>query len=139
LFADMGGAMMASEAILKATIGQRATGKGRFYEVALSDAAAWLALPRTWGMTMPKGPVGGAHAGYKIYECRNGRVAVAALESHFAKSLCEAAGLTSSDARTMFDSKTHFAIATFFASKTRQQLDKLAHDKDIPLLTLSKV
>lgn len=139
LFADMGGAMMASEAILKATIGQRATGKGRFYEVALSDAAAWLALPREWGMTLPKGPVGGAHAGYKIYECRNGRVAVAALESHFAKSLCEAAGLTSSDARTMFDSKTHFAIATFFASKTRQQLDKLAHDKDIPLLTLSKV
>jgi hypothetical protein len=39
----------------------------------------------------------------------------------------------------MFDSKTHLAIATFFASKTRQQLDKLAHDKDIPLLTLAKV
>jgi len=138
LFADMGGAIMASEAILKATISQRATGKGSFHEVALSEAAAWLALPRHWGMTLPNGPVGGAHAGYKVYACKNGRVAVAALESHFAKSLCDAAGLKSSDAKTMFNPETHQAIALFFASKTKKQLDKLATDKDIPLMTLVK-
>jgi crotonobetainyl-CoA:carnitine CoA-transferase CaiB-like acyl-CoA transferase len=71
LFADMGGAVMASEAVLKATLVQRSSGQGSLHEVALSDAAAWLALPRTWGMTLPKGPVGGAHAGYKIYACKN--------------------------------------------------------------------
>ena len=138
LFADMGGAMMASEAVLKATLVQRSSGKGSFHEVALSDAAAWLALPRTWGMTLPKGAVGGAHAGYKIYACKNGRVAVAALESHFAKSLCDAAGVKVSDERTLFTVQTHQSIAVFFASQTRKQLDQLAVDKDIPLMTLPK-
>jgi crotonobetainyl-CoA:carnitine CoA-transferase CaiB-like acyl-CoA transferase len=138
LFADMGGAIMASEAILKATVIQRTTGKGSFHEVALSDAAAWLALPRQWGMTLPKGAVGGAHAGYKIYTCKNGRVAVAALEPHFAKSLCDAAGVQQSDAKTMFAPQTHQTIANFLANQTRQQLEKLATDKDIPLMTLPK-
>ena len=74
----------------------------------------------------------------KIYACKNGRVAVAALESHFAKSLCDAVGLKTSDPKTMFNSKTHMAIAAFFADKTRLQLDKLATAKDIPLMTLPK-
>jgi crotonobetainyl-CoA:carnitine CoA-transferase CaiB-like acyl-CoA transferase len=139
LFADMGGAIMASEAILKATVIQRASDKGSFHEVALSDAAAWLALPRQWGMTLPKGAVGGAHAGYKIYACQNGRVAVAALEPHFAKALCDAAGVHKSDVKTLFSPQTHQTIADFFASHTRNQLEKLATDKDIPLMTLPKI
>ena len=139
LFADMGGAIMASEAVLKATVMQRASGKGSFHEVALSDAAAWLALPRQWGMTLPKGAVGGAHAGYKVYACQNGRVAVAALEPHFAKALCDAAGVQKSDVKTLFAPQTHQTIADFFASKTRNQLEKLATDKDIPLMTLPKI
>ena len=138
LFADMGGAMMASAAVLKATLIQRSSGQGSFHEVALSDAAAWLALPRQWGMTLPKGAVGGAHAGYKVYACKNGRVAVAALEPHFAKSLCDAAGIQAKDPKSLFAKSTHEAIASFLASKTRQQLDKLAADKDIPLMTLPK-
>lgn len=138
LFADMGGAIMASEAILKATVTQKTTGKGSFHEVALSEAAAWLALPRHWGMTLPKGPVGGAHAGYKMYACKNGRVAVAALESHFARALCEAVGIQNSNVKTMFAPQTHQAFADFFALKTRTQLEKLASSKDIPLMTLPK-
>ena len=138
LFADMGGAMMASEAVLKATLTQRTSGKGCFHEVALSDAAAWLALPRHWGMTLQNGAVGGAHAGYKIYACKNGRVAVAALEPHFAKSLCNAAGIEMKGVKAMMTPSTHQAIREFLAGKTRQQLDKLASDKDIPLMTLPK-
>jgi len=138
LFADMGGALMASEAVLKATLTQRQTGKGAFHEVALSDAAAWLALPRTWGMTLPKGAVGGAHAGYKMYACKNGRVAVAALEPHFAKSLCDAAGIAVKDMKDLFAKSTHEGIASFMASKTRLQLDTLAEAKDIPMMTLPK-
>src|SRR3990167_9753364 len=52
LFADMGGALMASEAALKAVLAQKTRGQGSFQEVALSDAAAWLALPRDWGLTL---------------------------------------------------------------------------------------
>jgi len=137
LFADMGGALMASEAALQATLVQKTTGKGTLHEVALSSAAAWLALPRAWQMTTPKGAVGGAHAGYRIYPCKNGRVAVAALEAHFAQRLCDAAGVKiAHPVNDLFKPTVHRAIAAFVAGKTRQQLDALAEARDIPLLTL---
>jgi len=137
LFADMGGALMASEATLKAVLSLKTTGKGSRHEVALSDAAAWLALPRQLRMTTPDGAVGGAHAGYRIYACKNGRVAVAALEPHFAARLCAAAGISlAHPVKDLFKPETQQLIAAFMASKTRLQLDKLATAKDIPLLSL---
>ena len=139
LFADMGGAVMASEATLKAVIALKTTGKGTHHEVALSEAAAWLALPRQLGLTTPDGAVGGAHAGYRVYACKNGRVAVAALEPHFATRLCEAAGVTlAHPVKDLFKPATRQAIEAFLASQTRAQLDKLATAKDIPLLTLPR-
>lgn len=139
LFADMGGALMASEATLKALISLKTTGKGSRHEVALSSAAEWLALPRQLRMTTPDGAVGGAHAGYRVYACKNGRVAVAALEPHFAIRLCEAAGVTlTHPVKDLFKPATRQAIEAFLASQTRAQLDKLATAKDIPLLTLPR-
>lgn len=139
LFADMGGALMASEATLKALISLKTTGKGSRHEVALSDAAAWLALPRQLRMTTPDGAVGGAHAGYRMYACKNGRVAVAALEPHFALSLCEAAGVKlAHPVNDLFKPATRKAIEAFLAGQTRAQLDKLAETKDIPLMTLPR-
>jgi alpha-methylacyl-CoA racemase len=136
LFADMGGALMASEAALKAVLAQKASGKGSFQEVALSDAAAWLALPRSWGLTQPRGAVGGAHAGYRVYPCKDGRVAVAALEPHFAAALCGAAGVAMDGMATLFRPATHQAMAAFLAGQTRRQLDALSVARDIPLHTL---
>jgi crotonobetainyl-CoA:carnitine CoA-transferase CaiB-like acyl-CoA transferase len=139
LFADMGGALMASEATLKAVITLKTTGKGTRHEVALSEAAAWLALPRQLRMTTPDGAVGGAHAGYRMYACKNGRVAVAALEPHFAISLCAAAGIQlAHPVKDLFKPATRQAIEAFLASQTRAQLDKLAAAKDIPLMTLPR-
>jgi crotonobetainyl-CoA:carnitine CoA-transferase CaiB-like acyl-CoA transferase len=139
LFADMGGALMASEATLKALISLKTTGKGSRHEVALSSAAEWLALPRQLRMTTPDGAVGGAHAGYRVYACKNGRVAVAALEPHFAIRLCEAAGVQlSHPVKDLFKPATRQAIEAFLASQTRAQLNKLATAKDIPLLTLPR-
>lgn len=144
LYADMSGSIMASEAVLKAALMQaeRYGGsgdthpRGAFIEVALSDAAAYVALPRQWGLTQPRGAVGGAHAGYRVYPCKDGRVAVAALEPHFAAALCAAAGAAASDMRAMFAPATHQAVAAFFLTQTRKQLDRLAVDKDIPLHTM---
>lgn len=138
LFADMGGALMACEATLKAVLAQKTSGKGSIQEVALSDAAAWLALPRSWGLTQPQGAVGGAHAGYRVYPCKDGRVAVAALEPHFAASLCAAAGVPMDGMATLFKPATHQAIASFLAGRTRRQLDALATARDIPLHTLAR-
>jgi len=142
LYADMGGSLFTTEAVLQALLLRqrpgRAQGKGVFHEVALSDASAYLALPRTWGLTLPSGDVGGAHAGYKIYPCKNGRVAVAALEPHFASRFCEAAGLGQDAAQHMHKRSTHEGIAQFLATQTRAQLDKLASSNDIPLHTLPR-
>ena len=142
LYADMGGSLMTTEAVLQAMLIRKSSGRGKgrgvFQEIALCDAANYLALPRTWGLTTPDGDVGGAHAGYKIYPCKNGRVAVAALEPHFAKRLCLAVGLDENDMQSMHALKTHKAFTKFFASQTRQQLDRLAISKDIPLHTLTK-
>lgn len=138
LFADMGGALMAVEATLQAVLWRQAKGKGVRFEVALSEAARWLALPRHWGLTVPSGSVGGAHAGYRVYPCKDGRVAVAALEPHFAAALCEAAGVVVKDMRALFAPATHAAIASFLAGQTRKQLDKLAAARDIPLHTLPR-
>lgn len=138
LFADMAGALMASEAALQAVLRQRSTGKGCFQEVALSAAADWLALPRRWGLTLPAGAVGGAHAGYRVYPCQDGRVALAALEPHFAAALCAAAGIAIDGPMTLFKPATREAIAAFFAGKTRKALEKLAASQDIPLHTLPR-
>lgn len=137
LYADMGGSLMASEAILQTRLHQLQKGKGTRLEIALSDAAGYLALPRSWGLTTPGSAVGGAHAGYKVYRCKDGRVALAALEPHFAASLATEVGLQKSHIMAMFAPETHTAIAAYLAGKTRQELDTLATAKDIPLYTLA--
>jgi crotonobetainyl-CoA:carnitine CoA-transferase CaiB-like acyl-CoA transferase len=140
LYADMGGSLMAAEAVLQAALRRHsgdAQAEGLYLEVALSDAAAYLGLPRRWGLTEPTGAVGGAHAGYRIYPCKDGRVAVAALEPHFAATLCALAGVATSDMKAMFAPATHAQVAAFFASQTRAELDFLAIEKDLPLHTMA--
>lgn len=145
LYADMSGSLLATEAVLQAALprNERYAGTGEseprgvFIEVALSEAAAWLALPRAWGLTQPGGAVGGGHAGYRIYRCKDGRVAVAALEPHFAAALCDAAGAPASDLRAMFQPATHEAITAFMLSHTREELDRIARERDIPLHTMT--
>ncbi|MEY4252644.1 MAG: hypothetical protein RLZZ566_114 [Pseudomonadota bacterium] len=143
LFADMAGSSLAVEAVLKA-LWQRARpgrthGKGVFHEVALEDAAAYLALPRHWGLTLPRGSVGGAHAGYAVYACIKGRVAVAALEPHFAARLAEVAGIKAakSGQDLMILASTHLKLSEFFAGLTRKQIERIAKEKDLPLLTMA--
>jgi alpha-methylacyl-CoA racemase len=140
LYADMGGSLLTTEAVLQCLLERQQPGRqhglGQHHEVALSDAAAYLALPRHWGLTSPKGMVGGAHAGYSVYACRNGRVAVAALEPHFAARLCQVAGLPASSARDMTRKTVHRQLQEFFATHTRRQLDALAQSHDIPMHTL---
>ncbi len=153
LFADMGGALMASEAVLQAVAARRTLGPdvaiapqtglpasaasirvGRYFEVALADAAAFLALPRHWGLTRPQDTIGGAHAGYQVYACRDGRVAVAALEPHFARRLMEAAGLPPDTDPMSAEAKDR--LRTFFAAQSRDAIDALAASRDIPMHSL---
>lgn len=137
LYADMGGSLMVSEAVLQARLQRLQKGKSVRLEVALSEAAGYLGLPRTWGLTTPGAAVGGGHAGYRVYACKDGRVAMAALEPHFAASLATAAGLADSRIQTLFTPAAQTAIAAFLAGKTRKQLDALSVAEDIPLHTMA--
>lgn len=138
LYADMGGALMTSEAVLQAVLLQRQKGKGGFMEVALSDAAAYLALPRVWGLMAPGTMLSGRHAGYRVYACRDGRVALAALEPHFARALCALVGIKPFEANTMMAPATQERVAAYLSGKTRKTLEALAREHDIPLHTLAK-
>jgi crotonobetainyl-CoA:carnitine CoA-transferase CaiB-like acyl-CoA transferase len=84
----------------------------------------------------PDTALGGGHAGYRVYPCKDGRVAMAALEPHFCARLLETVGLQDLSYASMFTPPAHAAIAAFVAGKTRKQLDALARAKDIPLHTL---
>ena len=136
LFADMAGALMASEAVLQAVLVSGRSGRGILREVGLAQAAQWLALPWHWGLTQPVGDVGGAHAGYRIYPCADGIVAVAALEPHFAQRLCEAADLPFGHPTDMRKPEIHQGVARFLAARSCTQLMQLAQEKDIPLHAL---
>jgi crotonobetainyl-CoA:carnitine CoA-transferase CaiB-like acyl-CoA transferase len=140
LYADMGGSLLATEAILQVVLQQKhpskTLAKGSYKEVALSDAATYLGLPRAWGLSLPDSPIGGAHAGYKVYPCKNGRVALAALEPHFAKRLCELIGIAFTGIHTMHQDHTHQTIASWLHNKTRAQLNAIAIKHDLPLHTL---
>ena len=139
LYADMSGSLMAVEAVLQAALLQRVPEdpEGVFIEVALSSAADYLALPRQWGLSAPSGWVGGAHAGYQVYECKNGRVAIAALEPHFAAALCAAAGINGADAATLLAPATRRLISIFLLTQTRRDLEELSLARDIPLHTMA--
>lgn len=137
LYADMGGALATSEAVLQGLLARQQTGTGCHLEVALSEAARWLGKPRQWELTTPTGDVGGAHAGYRVYACQDGRVAVAALEPHFAQRLCAAAGLPPDAAKAMHEPNQHSELARFFANCSRKTLDTLAAQLDLPLHTLA--
>jgi len=138
LYADMGGALMTSEAVLSAVLVQRQKGKGNVVEVSLSEAARFLALPRNWGLTQAGTVLGGAHAGYRVYPCQDGRVAMAALEPHFAKTLCAAAGVADASLASLQLPATRQLIADYLLTKTRKALDELSLEKDIPLHTMQK-
>jgi len=136
LYADMGGSLMASEAVLQVVLQRQRSSKGTYVEVALAGASAYLGTPRRWGMTLPGAVLGGGHAGYRMYLCKDGRVAVAALEPHFAAALCQAVGVAGSSRRDMLDPATHDAVARCFASRSCAELDALGHSRDIPIHTL---
>jgi len=136
LYADMAGSLLASEAILQARLAQLQTQKGVRLDVALSDAAAYLALPRAWGLMGPDSVLGGAHAGYAVYPCKDGRVALGALEPHFVQILAQVLGLPEATLAYIGTDAARQAIADFMAGKTRRQLEALSKARDLPLCTL---
>lgn len=95
LSADMAGAEMAVSSALALLLHRERGGGAGYAEVALSEAAASLAVPLSYGCTAAGALLGGGIPEYNIYESSDGWVAVAALEPHFKKRLEEALNVAS--------------------------------------------
>ena len=136
-FADMAGALLVVEAVLRVLLArQRDPGALLFEEVALGDAARFLALPRSWGLMQGTSPIGGAHAGYRLYACRDGRVAVAALEPRFARALCRATGLTEEQADRLQEPAAFAWLTDYFAGRSCREVAALAQQYDVPVAVM---
>ncbi len=135
LLADMAGAITATEAVMQCLLLRLQTGHGHCLDIGLAQAAQWLALPRHWKLSTIDGDVGGAHAGYRMYSCLDGWVALAALEPHFAQRLCELAGLENDDGSAAFmrAPSTHDRIASFMQTRSCSAIAAIAEQSDIPL------
>jgi len=136
LLADMAGALAVSEAVLQVVLLQRQTGRGAHLTVGLAESAQWLSWPLHWQLTNPGGLLGGRHAGYRVYACKGGRVALAALEPHFVSALGRVLGVPDLTPDACLTPAVHQSVADFMARRTRRQLQQIAARHDLPLHTL---
>jgi alpha-methylacyl-CoA racemase len=127
LFADIAGAERAVSAALALLVARERDGTGGSAMVALEDAAAALAQPLHEGLTRRGAMLGGGLAAYNLYATRDGWIAVAALEPHFAQRLAESLALAS----LSID-----ALRTAFATRTSAEWEAWARQHDLPIAAL---
>ena len=124
LFADMAGAERTVSTALALVRARDRDGRGRAANVALADAASFLAQPLSEGLTRPGGVLGGGLAGYNLYAAKDGWIAVAALEAHFQERLARALGL---------ETLTVHALAEKFAGRSAEDWERWARELDLPI------
>jgi crotonobetainyl-CoA:carnitine CoA-transferase CaiB-like acyl-CoA transferase len=133
LFADMGGSLIAVEAVLAAVIQHQSSGRSTTQTIGLSQAAQYLALPRHWGLTTPEGLTGGAHAFYQVMPCKDGRVALAALEPHFASRVAALIGQPLVGPKALLVGSIKKKTLAFMKRHTCNELKVIAMENDLPL------
>lgn len=129
LLSDMAGGQQAFTECLLALRLREATGAGVRREVALSQAAEFMAMPLRHGLTGTGGRLGGGHPWYAVYPASDGRVAVAALEPHFRDRLAQLLEIDpAGDAAAVAAQLT-----AAFSADTAQRWHEWARWHDVPL------
>lgn len=127
LFADMAGAERAVTTALALVLARDRGRPARSAFAPLAEAAGWLAQPLAHGLTAPGALLGGGYAGYNVYPARDGWIAVAALEPHFARALGQALGIEPLDAARLRER---------FAAETALHWEAWARSRDLPIAAL---
>jgi alpha-methylacyl-CoA racemase len=130
LFADLFAAERAVAAVYRALFVRERAGEATFARVAIADGAAQLAFALRHGLTTREGPLGGALPIYRLYEARDGWIALAALESHFQTRLLQALELNELNAA---------ALAARFAERPCVYWEDVARRFDLPLCAVAKI
>src|SRR5215471_13845248 len=124
LYADVAASEQAALAAVAVLLGRERAGSAEYVEVAIADAAKRLAAPRNAGLTMAGGYLAGTFPGYNLYRTSDGWVAVAALEPHFYRRLCEQLGVSS---------PSYESFAASFASQRNSYWSEFAAKHDLPI------
>jgi crotonobetainyl-CoA:carnitine CoA-transferase CaiB-like acyl-CoA transferase len=127
LFADIAGAERAVSAALAALIAREKTHQGSYHEVALSEAANAFTGPLKYGLTKSGALLGGGFAGYNIYSCSEGHIAIAALEPHFFAHLQELLNV---------EYATVAKLSEIFLTRSADEWEQWAQRHDVPLSKL---
>jgi alpha-methylacyl-CoA racemase len=127
LIADLGGAEEAVSTAVSLLLARERGGTAAYAEVSLAQAAARFALPIRYGLTGSAGLLGGGWPGYNLYRAREGWVAVAALEPHFAERLKRELAV---------ESFTYEAIAAAFARQSAAEWETWGAARDLPIVAV---
>lgn len=87
LLGDLMGAEQAVSAALAMLLEKARTSRGSHTRIGLKQAALDAATPLRYGITAPGGLLNGGADNYGLYQAKDGWVAVAALEPHFASRM----------------------------------------------------
>ncbi|GAB2505041.1 CoA transferase [Nocardia heshunensis] len=121
--ADMLGAERAVSTALAALVARANTGAGQPFRVALEEAAARAGDAVRYRLMGPDAILGGAFPGYGIYACRDGHIALGAVEPHFFLGTIALFGA----------SGDHESLRKAFADRTIAELEALAAEHDLPI------
>jgi len=121
LFADV----MASERAYAAAIELVHAAPGTGADIGLLESVEPLLASLRYGLTTPTGVLGGGAPRYRIYSAKDGRVAVAALETHFEARLYEALGAS-----------RDVDLAEHFLARPAAEWESWARVHDLPIVAL---
>lgn len=127
LLADLAGAERAVSRTLALLFARNVSGRGARAIVELGRVARDFAEPARAGLTDEGGVLGGSFAGYRFYRARDGWIAVAALESHFWRRLCDALGTADAS-----------ELATIFKTRDARAWQRFGDESDIPIVAVAR-
>lgn len=117
--------VMASERAFAGTLALLRQPPGSLMDVGLVESLEPLLASLRHGLTMPGGPLGGGAPRYRVYPARKGRVAVAALESHFETRLYE-----------QLDLSARSDLSSRFLERTAVEWEAWARERDLPIVAV---
>ena len=130
VFADLFAAERAVAAAYQLLFERERSGSGGYAQIAIAQGASELADALRFGLTTADGPLGGRLPIYRMYETRDGWIALAALEPHFRENLARALQLQSLDAQ---------ALSACFAEHANAYWEDLAQRYDLPLCAVQSL
>jgi crotonobetainyl-CoA:carnitine CoA-transferase CaiB-like acyl-CoA transferase len=127
LLADLASAERVVGAALGLLLARERGAEAGYAEVTLAEVAEDFAAPLRHGLTAPGGLLGGGLPTYGVYAAREGHVAVAALEPHFAARLREALGVAG---------PTRETLEAALRARTAAEWEVWADERDLPIAAL---